>query len=144
MRIFEKDGNIFYAKHNEDRIHRQNVLTGKTDVLGLSFLRPKTFSDKEAHNFRYSHSSGWEEIFFKKDGIRVVYEAYPEPFFHFEIYDVGTNKIGVIDDIDIVQLTFRLDIIDTGKMESIESIRLPFGSGLMENIASNARGLLQT
>ncbi|MDQ1349933.1 MAG: hypothetical protein QG657_234 [Acidobacteriota bacterium] len=144
VRVFAKDGNLFYAKNTEDRIYRQDVLTGKTDAIGLSFLRPKTFSDKQANTFRYSHSSGWQEDFFKKDGIRIVYEAYPEPLFHFGLYDVGVNKIGIIGDLDIVQLTFRLDIIDSGKMEYIESIRLPFGSGLMENIASNARGLLQT
>jgi hypothetical protein len=142
-RGFEKNGKIYYSSGIENKYYSHDLGTGETRVIDLSYLKHREFSNTDATKLGLYTSNGWEEIFFRKTGKKVIYEAYPEPLYHFGIYDVGHNKVGVVGDIELETYKFRLDIIDISTDKYIESIWLPSGAGFIDNISTSSRGVMQ-
>jgi hypothetical protein len=140
---FEKNGCIYYAVGNTQDLYVYDLNSAKMKVYALIHLKPKIFKNEDAHTLGYHNTNGWEEKLFKKFGDKVIYEAYPDNVFHFGIYDIGREKIGVAADVNIENMTFRLDVIDIKHWEYKESIWLPMNYGFKKTLATNYRGLVK-
>jgi hypothetical protein len=140
---FEKQGKIFYSAMTENCYYVYDLKTKKTNSVQLTYLKPKTFSDEDAARFGFYKTDGWEERFSRMRKKKVVYRAYPGVIYHFGLYDVGENKIGIVGDLDLDQMKFRLDIIDCNSHKYQESIRLPIGIGFSIILSGSHRGFIQ-
>lgn len=140
---FEKDGKIYFANYDEYQYYLYDINKKEKVVYKLAYLKAKTFSPEDAYKLEFHNSNGWEKRMFERRRVRNVAEPYPEPLYHFGIYDVGKGKIGVIGDIDLDKepFEFRLDILDAAAGNYLESIRLPFGDGFEQCITDSARGM---
>jgi len=143
---FHKNGKIYYANYDEKQYFRYDIRENKSVSFDLDYLKPKKFSQETADRFLFYHSNGWQDRIFRRDGIRVVAVPYSEPLYQFGIFDVGANKIGIIGDLDIEteDLKFRLDVLDADSGKYLESVRFPFGDGILQNIGDGARGMQPT
>lgn len=137
---FEKDGKIYYARNDQQKYHVYDLNTGKTDAFELPYLKPKRFKDSDAHKIGYYKTNGWEELHFKKYNSKVIYKAYPGDIFHFGLYDAGTDAIGVATGIDLDEMTFRMDIIDTKTAIYKKSICFPMSTGFIQSLSASYRG----
>jgi len=139
---FVKNGNFFYTSMSENRLYVYALKTKKLTAVELSYLNPKTYSREDAARFGFYKSDGWEEKFLKTNKKKVVYVPYPETIHHFGIHDVGENKVGVVGDIDLEQMKFRLDIIESNSYTYIKSIWFPIGVGFKIKISDSNRGFI--
>jgi hypothetical protein len=137
---FVKNGNFFYTSMNQNRFYIYGLKTEKITAVELSYLTPKTFSREDAARFGFYKSDGWEEKFLKTNKKKIVYIPYPDPVYHFGIHDVGEDKIGIVGDIDLEQMKFRLDIIDSNLFTYLESIWFPIGIGFKTKVSFSNRG----
>ena len=140
-RGFEKDGKIYFANYNEKNYYVFDLKTTEMTSFYLDYIKPKIFSQKDVEKLAYLYSDGSLERILKKSGKKRAVEHYPDPIYHFGVFDVGKKKIGIIGDLDINNFTFRLDILDAVSGTYLMSIRLPFGDGLLQSISTSARGL---
>jgi hypothetical protein len=134
---FEKEGNIFYANGGENKYYRYNTDSKEKTVFELPFLRAKKYSTGDAEKMSQYKDTGWA----KKMRRKVVYIPGPDSIFHFGLYDVGKNKIGVAAEIDTDAMTFRLDVLDQEKGSYKGSIRLPFGDSFILRNSTEDVGL---
>jgi len=139
---FVKNENFFYTSMTENFFYVYDLNKKKITVVKLSYLTPKTYSKEDAARFGFYKSDGWEERFLKTNKKKIVYLPHPEPVYHFGIHDVGENKIGIVGDIDLVQMKFRLDIIDSTSYIYRESIWFPIGIGFIIKISKSNRGFI--
>ncbi len=137
---FEKDGKIYYANNDEKVYYVYDIATNRKTIFTLDYLKPKKYSEEDARRVEFYHSNGWEKRIHRK----FLVEVHPEPLYHFGIYDIGRNKIGIIGDLDPENFTFRLDVLEAVTGKYLESIRLPFGDGFTQNITTSARGMTPT
>lgn len=140
---FEKNGVIYYSTGKHDCFYTYDLETGKRETIGLSFLKLKTYTDEQARKIGYHNTDGWEKKYKKQSGGNVVYKAYPEKIYHFGIYDVGNNKVGIAGGINLEKMIYRLDIIDSVQWRYLKSIWLPMGYSFQKSITSNFRGLVK-
>jgi hypothetical protein len=139
---FVKDGSLFYTSMDRRRYDVYDLKTRKTTGIQLSYLTPKTYSKEEAARFGFYKTDGWEERFFQQQKKKIVYVPYPDPIYHFGIHDVGKNKIGIVGDVDLKEMKFRLDIIDIISHAYRESIWFPFSVGFEIKMSDNNRGFV--
>ena len=140
---FEKEGKIYYSRGEENKCYVYDLFNNRTDVFELTYLKSKKFSVEDNKKLGYYKTTGWQEKS-TKTGIKLKYVTYPDDIYYFGIYDVGENKIGVVGDLDLDKMKFRLDIINMDSFKYIESIWLPIDWGFKRNICCGARGILQS
>jgi len=138
---FEKDGCIYYGTGNNKDIVIYNLRSKKKEIYSLSYLKSKKYQDKDAVKLGYHNTDGWEEKHYKRFGEKIIYEAYPHDMYHFGIFDIGSDKIGVAGDVNLDKMKFRLDIINIKSREYKESIWLPIGYGFKNMLSTHYRGL---
>ena len=138
---FEKDGVVYYGIGNTKEIYAYNLKEKKESVHSLSYLEPKTFTDDDAQRLGYYNTDGYEERTFKKTGLKIIYTSYPDKMYHFGLYDLGANKIGIAADVNLDNMTIRIDVIDTTLWEYRESIWFPIDYGFKVSLSSSYRGL---
>lgn len=138
---FEKDGCIYYGTGNNKDIAIYNLQSKKKEIYSLSYLKSKKYENKDAVKLGYHNSDGWEEKHYKQFGVKVIYEAYPHEMYHFGIFDIGAGKIGVVADINLDNMKFRLDIINIHSREYKKSIWLPMNYGFKNMLSTHYRGL---
>lgn len=141
---FEKEGKIYYSIGNKKEYYVYDITEGYEKNYFLPYLKTKQYTDRDVEKLGHYKSDGWQEDLEKKYKVIVKYIAYPGETYHYGIYDIGTDKIGVATDLDMETMTFRLDVIDSRGGNYIESIRLPFNCGFRRSIYSGNRGLLRT
>lgn len=146
LRGFQRKGKIYFAHGLERCIHVMDIATGQERIIDLAYLQPVHYNNQAAEKVGYYKSGGWEQRFYEKKKIRVVYMAYPGKVFHFGIYDLGEDLIGIVADIDTETMTFRLDLIETktSPYHYVQSIRLPFSRGFIQGLTHNARDFIKT
>lgn len=137
---FEKDGCIFYANTGEKNFFRHVMNTDKKECFELTYLIPKKYSDNDASKLGNYKDPQWPKHLKRK----VVYISYPEDVYYFGLYDVGKDKIGIVGDIRLDNLSFRLDILNSRNGNYIESIWLPFGESFINSISTEANGFYQS
>lgn len=138
----EKDLKIYWWNSSTDKLHIHDLQKKHTTLYRLAFLKPTKYKEDTAQAFGYAQSTGWEEKYRKMTGRKVIYKAYPEPLYHFGVFDVGKNMIGVAGAVDFHTFFFRLDIIDTGTLTYVKSIWLPFGGGFRAGMSTEPRAAL--
>lgn len=136
---FEKKGNIYYCTSNQEKIYVYSLKKQTTSIVDISYLTAKKYSREDAEHIGYYKTNGWE----KKMRRKVVYLPYPDNIYHFGLYDVGQDKIGIVGDIDLKTMKFRLDIIKIGSYQYKESIWLPIGIEFTQVISTDNMGYLQ-
>ncbi len=141
---FEKDGKIYYSNTNDKFIYIYNILTNKLKSVEFSFIKGKKYDISDANKLGSYNSQDRAERFFKRWRSRLTYIPYPEKIYHFGLYDVGKNKIGIVGDLNLNKMLFRLDIIDTNNMNYLESIWLPIGMGFIRTIWYDNNGFNKT
>ena len=139
---FVKNEKFFYTSMAENRLFVYDIKAKKITTIELSYLTSKTYSQEDAARFGYYKSDGWEERFLKINKKKIVYLPHPEPVYHFGIHNVGEEKIGIVGDIDLVQMKFRLDVIHSASYKYIESIWFPIGIGFRIKISKSNRGFI--
>ena len=137
---FEKDGFIFYANTGEKNFFKHDIDTDEKTCFELTYLKPKKYSDTDASKLGNYKAPRWPGQMKRK----VVYISYPEDVYHFGLYDVGKDKIGIVGDIRLDNLSFRLDVLDSRSGNYIESIWLPFGESFMNSISTESNGFYQS
>ncbi|MCI0470644.1 MAG: hypothetical protein L0Y73_03195, partial [Candidatus Aminicenantes bacterium] len=140
---FEKDGVLYYGCGNSREIYTYNLDEKKETVYSLSYLAPKKYSNTDAEKLGYYNTNGWEEKFFKESGDKVIYISYPEEMYHFGIFDIGAHKIGIAADVNLDNMTFRMDVIDTNLWEYKESFWFPIDYSIKRMLSSQFRGLVK-
>lgn len=136
---FEKDGCIFYSNTGEKRFFRYDMNTGKETCFQPAYLKPKKYSLQEASKLGNYKDPQWP----KQMRRQVVYISNPEDVYYFGLYDVGKDKIGIVGDLNLDTLSFRLDILDSRNGNYIESVWLPFGVSFIRSISTESNGFYQ-
>jgi hypothetical protein len=124
---FEKDGRIYYSDNREGNYYTYDIKSGEIVIFQLSYLKEKSFSESDAQKFGNYKNPLWP----KKMRRKVVYIVGKQPVFHFGIFDVGNNKIGVVADIDVKKFVFRMDVLESHSGKYLWSIILPFGDSFI-------------
>jgi hypothetical protein len=137
---FEKDGKIYYANNDENVYYTYDIEDKSKQVYKLDYLKAKKYSKEVAWKIKFFYSDGWHVRLMKRTGKKYIVETHPEPLYHFGIFDIGKNKIGIIGDLDTDNFKFRLDVLEASTGKYLESIRLPFGNGFTQNISTSAQG----
>lgn len=142
-RGFEKDGKIYTAESDDNDYSVHIIKDNRTITVNMDYLKPKKFSREAYEKYGKAKREGYIENL-KKRNRGYILEEYPDPLYQFGIYDVGKDKIGIIGDLDLDNIKCRLDILEASQGKYLESIWLPFGSGLRENMSGSSRGMSQT
>ncbi len=137
---FEKDGDIYYTDNRTNIIYKYNPILKKTSAIESTDLKPMKYSKEDAETAGHYKQDSWA----KRRKLKIVYLPGPEAAFHFGLYDVGKDKLGIIADVDIKSFTFRLDIFNCKNNRYLQSIRLPFGETFLRRISSENMGYLDS
>lgn len=141
---FEKEAKIHFSDGKEKKYSIYDLSTNKMITYELSYLGGKKYSVSDNKKVNNYIRGDFLDRLSKKTGFKLKFYAYPDEIYHFGIYDVGKDKIGIVGDLNLNNMTFRLDIIDLNSFEYIESIWLPIDWGFAESIQQNTRGFLQS
>jgi len=145
---FEKEGKILFSNGAEKRYFIYDLNKRKLESVQLNYLRGKKFKDKDAQKIVYEvfkRAPDSRAEFAKEIGKKAVKDiAYPGEIYYYGLYDVGENKIGIVGDLDLDRMAFRLDIIEADSKKYKESIWLPAGEGFFIHLKDQTRGLFLT
>jgi hypothetical protein len=136
---FEKNGCIFYSNTGEKQFFRYDMNTGKKTCFQLTYLKSKKYSLHEANKLGNYKDPQWP----KQMRRQVVYISNPEEIYYFGLYDVGKDKIGIVGDLCLDTLSFRLDILDCRNGNYIENVWLPFGESFIRSISTETNAFYQ-
>ena len=146
IRGFEKKGIIYFSTGLDRKLHIYDLELKTRNVFELLFLTPHKYENKDANQIGYYKSGGWEEKLKKDYNTDVLYVAFPAELYHFGIYDVGPDKIGIVSGLDLENMMMHIDIIEinVNELNYTESIKLPFSTGFIRSIAHNANDFVKT
>lgn len=146
IRGFEKGGIIYFSTGLDRKLNVYNLESKTRKVYELLFLTPHKYKNKDANQIGYYKSGGWEEKLKKDYNTKVSYMAFPAEVYHFGIYDVGSNRIGIVSGLDLENMMLHIDIIEINlnELKYIESINLPFSTGFIRSIAHNSNDFVKT
>jgi hypothetical protein len=146
IRGFEKDGSIYFSTGLDRKLHIYNLESKTRKVFELLYLTPHQYKEKDAKQIGYYKSGGWEEKLKKEHNTEVLYVAFPGKLYHFGIYDLDSNRIGIVSGLDLENMMLHIDIIQVNlnDLNYIESINLPFSTGFIRSIAHNSRDFVKT
>ncbi|NQT80102.1 MAG: hypothetical protein HQ555_06910 [Candidatus Aminicenantes bacterium] len=134
---FELNEKIYYSDGSQNFINIYDLNAEKQAKIILPFLKSKKFTDKEATKMGYYKSDGWQDDSRRK----IVYKPFPDNIYHFGIFEVGKNKIGIMGDINLEKMEQRLDILEAETGVYLESIWLPIDNQFNWRISDKARGI---
>jgi len=134
---FELNEKIYYSDGSQNFINIYDLNTEKQAKIILPFLKSKKFTDKEATKMGYYKSDGWQDEGRRK----IVYKPFPDKIYHFGIFEVGKNKIGIMGDVNLEKMEQRLDILEAETCVYLESIWLPIDNQFNWRISDKARGI---
>lgn len=137
---FEKKGKLYYARGNHNAYYRYWQASGYHEEIRLDYLKKKRFSTRQAEVIGAYKSGYFQTQVWNENGKNLIYRAYPGPIDHFGLYPVGADKIGIIGDIFLDKMEFRVDVFSCHNDRYVWSIRLPFSVGFIEHISSNSGG----
>ncbi|MFX0011290.1 MAG: hypothetical protein ACFE9R_13320 [Candidatus Hermodarchaeota archaeon] len=132
---FVKNKKLYYSVNIENGYYVYDIERGTKITVKLDYLKEKIFSLEDAKIIGFYKSDGWEERLYRKKGIKVRYIPFFGKLYHFGIYDVGKNEIGIIGDIDINKMHMRLDIFFAESSEYKESFWLPIGKNFLNGFS---------
>jgi hypothetical protein len=145
---FEKEGKILFSNGAEERYFIYDLDKMSLESVQLDYLRGKKFKDKDAQKIVYDilkRAPDSRARLAKEMGIKTVRDiAYTGKIYYYGLYDVGENKIGIVGDLDLDIMAFRLDIIEADSKKYKESIWLPAGEGFFFHLTDTTRGLFLT
>ena len=146
IRGFEKNGTIYFSTGLDRKLHVYNLESKTSKVFELLFLTPHKYKNKDAKQIGYYKSGGWEDKLKKDYNTEVLYVAFPAELYHFGIYDVGSNQIGIVSGLELENMMLHIDIIEINlnELKYIESINLPFSTGFIRSIAHNSNDFVKT
>jgi len=136
---FEKDGEIYYSDNQQKKYYLYDLKTREKTAFELPYLKENSFSAEDAQKLGNYKNPLWP----KKMKHKVVYIKSKQPVYHFGLFDVGEKKIGLIAEIDVDKLTFRMDVLNSLSGKYLWSIKLPFGEGFMRMISTGDSGFLR-
>ncbi len=106
----------------------------------MSYLEPLTFTQEDVDAMGNHNNPTWPARY----KLKPVNFAPLIPVYHFGIYDAGKEKIALIRTLNPRTSEMDVDILDAGTLSYLETIRLPFGRGMIDNNSSDAKGILPT
>jgi len=130
---FAKNGKLYWSDVTKNQYFIHDPGKGETARVPLLYLKKKRFTKKDAVKAGSYMNRYNEKDFFKKFGKKFVYLPYPEDQYYFGLYDIGSDKIGIVGAVDLDRVEIRLDIFDTGH-RYIESVRLPVGKPFLKSL----------
>lgn len=134
---FCQQGRIFYANGAENKLYIHDIAHKRTEIWIMDHLRPRRLDHEMAAKFVLTKSDGWEKKYAARFGKKIVYEAYPEPLFHFGLIKAGEGAFGVISQVDFERYVMQADLFNSETLEYIKSVILPFEGGLMSSLSTN-------
>jgi len=64
--------------------------------------------------------------------------------YYVGLFDLGKNKLGIAGNLDLKNLSVRLDIINQESNEYEDSLLLPVGHGFLRHLDESYTGLFET
>lgn len=130
---FAKNGKLYWSDVTKKQYFVHDLEKQETSRVPLLYLKKKQFTKKDAVKAGSYMNSFFEKRALKKYGKKYVYLPFPGDRYYFGLYDTGSDKIGIVGDIDLDRIEIRLDIFDTNH-RYIESIRLPVGKPYLRSL----------
>jgi len=133
---FEKNGKVYWSDSTKPYYYFYDLSKDEIGKVGLTYLKERVFSKKEAAIAGMYKNKYEGEKFKKKFGSEFVYLPFKGNAYYWGLYDVGMNKIGIIGDIDLDNFKIRLDIFTTS-YKYVESYLLPVGWGFFNSLSNS-------
>lgn len=126
---FVKNGKLYYSTGAENKIGIYHLDTGKTTVVELAHLKGRIYTKDEVEKVK---------MYKVPPGLKKSKYFGGPPFagkiFHLGLIDAGEDKIGIIGDLDIEKMVFRLDILNAATLDYIDSPGFPCGKSFLQGL----------
>jgi len=136
---FEKNGRLFWADTGQSYYHTYDLNTWEKTQYSLSYLGKKPINNEDAEKiwrYHYEYPTAKFRKKLKKRNRELLFVNSDDDIYHFGIYDVGKDKIGIIGDLDLDTFHFRMDVFSASG-EYQESLMLPFGQKFIRSLRTS-------
>lgn len=126
---FTLDNSICYGVNTRPGFFVYNLSSGEKRFIKLSWLKPKTFTDRQALDIgTFKTRNLNDKKSFKARGFKAIYKSCKENKLYFLWLLKGSgNTVNIITDIDTKESKFKVDVVKFPTGELLKRFTLPYG-----------------